>query len=169
MRSFISESLAKDLYQTMIHPHFSYADIIYDACSQTLSNKLQTQQNLALKAVLNVDHFFPSSKLHEQSGINWLDSERKEHCVVESFKALHNMSSYNVNNLFNITLSQRNLRSDDSVSFKPPPMRTKFGDGNLPNRSEKYWHMLPASVRSIDKLNEFKSAIHKGNYFSHVT
>ena len=34
MRSFISESLAKDLYLSLIHPHFSYADIIYDACSQ---------------------------------------------------------------------------------------------------------------------------------------
>ena len=34
MKSYISEQLAHDLYSSLIHPHFGYADIIYDACSQ---------------------------------------------------------------------------------------------------------------------------------------
>ncbi len=54
MRSFISEGLAKELYNSLIHPHFGYADIIYDACNWTCKNKLQVHQNAALRAIKNV-------------------------------------------------------------------------------------------------------------------
>ncbi len=30
----LSEELAKDLYMSLIHPHFMYSDVIYDACNQ---------------------------------------------------------------------------------------------------------------------------------------
>ena len=150
MRSFISEELAKELYQTMVHPHFSYADIIYDASNQSLSNKLQTQQHLALKADLYIDQMFSSSELHSQTKINWLDSERKERCCIEKFKALHNLSSNNVNSLYNKTMYGGNLCSDDTMCFKPAPMRTKFGEGNLPDRSAVHWDTLPVEVRNID-------------------
>ena len=38
MRTFIPESLAHDLYTRLIHPHVTYADIVYDACSQQSKN-----------------------------------------------------------------------------------------------------------------------------------
>ena len=128
----------RDLYRSMIHPHFSYADVVYDACSITQANKLQTHQHLALKTVLNVDPRFSSAQLHTDTGIKWLDSERKERCCIEAYRVLNSMSSANVNKQFVRNMSDRGLRSCDTVNFRAPVTRTKFGDGNVINRCEQY-------------------------------
>ncbi len=41
IRSFISTSLAKQLYQSLIEPHFLYLDYVYDGCGKTLTDQLQ--------------------------------------------------------------------------------------------------------------------------------
>ena len=168
MRGFISEELALDLYNSMIHPHFSYADVVYDACLIGLANKLQTHQNLALKTVLNVDRRFSTSELHARTGVQWLDSERKERCCIETFKGLNNLSSVNVNKLYVKRESERGLRSCNTVNFQAPVTRSRFGDGNFINRSEQYWRPLPDDVKCITKLGHFKSAIKKGNFYAHT-
>ena len=134
---------------------------------QILLNKLQTHQHLALKTVLNVERRFSSSQLHANTGINWLDAERKERCCVETFRALHGMSSNNVNQLFVKSVSDKGLRSCNAVNFKVPVARTKLGDSNLPNMCEQYWRHVPDDVKNMTKLSTFKNALKRGNYFSH--
>ena len=34
LQNFVSNNLAKDLYSTLIEPHFLYADVVYDGASQ---------------------------------------------------------------------------------------------------------------------------------------
>ena len=51
MQNFISQPLAKYLYQSLIHPIFQYCDFVYDGCSQTVAHKVQVSQNPALRAV----------------------------------------------------------------------------------------------------------------------
>ena len=167
MRSFISEGLAKELYNSLIDPHFGYADIIYDACNQTCKNKLQVHQNAALRAVKNVEMSFNTQRLHDQTGVKWLDIERKERCCIEAYKGLHNLSSNNVNNMFVSEDNVCNTRSGSHVDFKPKWNRTKFADGNLPNRCEQYWRNLPLEVKALTKLNSFKKKVKSGNYFNH--
>ena len=132
--------------------------MVYDACSVTQANKLQTHQHLALKTVLNVDQRFSSSKLHTLTDIKWLDSERKERCCIEAYRALNGMSSANVNKLFVKNTSDKGLRSCDSVNFRAPVTRTKFGDGNLINRCEQYWRQVPDEIKCITKFGSFKHA-----------
>ncbi len=69
---------------------------------------------MALRAVQNVDSRVPTGRLHEQTGVNWLDVERKERCCIEAFRGIHNLSSTNVNNLSPVTAHVRNTRSNDS-------------------------------------------------------
>ena len=137
MRHFINEGLAKDLYLSLIHPHFNYADVVYDACNEQCKSKLQVHQNIALRAVKNVEPRFPTARLHEQTGVPWLNAERKDHCCIEAFKGLHQMSSYNVNKLFQESTLIRNTRSDSRRTFDAPFNRSKFGDNNLPNRCKQ--------------------------------
>ncbi len=122
---------------------------------------------MALHAIKNVEPRFPTERLHDQTGIKWLDVERMERCSVEAFKAIHNMSSKYVNDMFPITQSHRNSRTSSVVTFKLPVNKTKFGDNNLPNRCDVYWQSLPDPVKCIDKLSTFKTALKSGNYFMH--
>ena len=66
VRPFISKSLATHLYTSLIQPHFTYCDYVYDACNKSQSNMLQVTQNNALRAVLKVDARFSATKLHEE-------------------------------------------------------------------------------------------------------
>ena len=122
---------------------------------------------ISLRAVKNVEPRFPTARLHEQTGVDWLDVERQEHCCIETFKALNNLSSHNVNSMFVVNNSVRNTRSTNSVTFNPPFNKTKFGDNNLPNRCHKYWKNLPSDVTSTEKLSTFKSRLKLGNYLPH--
>ena len=167
IRPFISESLAKDLYTSLIHPHFTYGDIVYDACSQQSKVRLQVHQNMALRAVKNVDPRFPTQRLHDQTGVEWLDVERKQRCCIEAYKALNNLSSTNVNNLFTLNISTRTTRSSTCPEFKASNSRTKFGDRNFPNRCEAYWKSLPPDVKTADRLSILKSTLHRSSCFTH--
>ena len=151
MRSFISDELALDLCKSLIHPHFNHADIIYDACNSSLQQKPQIHQNMALRAVLKVEPRFQTKKLHEQTGIKWLDSERKERCCIEAYEGIHNLFSDHVNHLFNRHTVNRSLRSANMTFFVPDPAKTSFGDCNLPNRCKSYWRQLPLEVCNIHK------------------
>ena len=150
----------------MIHPHFRYADIIYDACNVTSSNKLQTHQHLALKMILNVDPRFSSAKLHTETNVKGLSAKRMERCCIEAYRALNDMSLNKVNHLFTVSTQNIGLHTGDAVNFKVSPAKTKLDDGNLTNRCEKYRRRLNDSVKNIDKLSTFKSALRRGDYFA---
>ena len=59
MHPFIGQSLAHDLYNSLIEPHFTFGDVIYDGGAKKGKIKLQSHQNMALRAVLNVNAYFP--------------------------------------------------------------------------------------------------------------
>ena len=158
--------MALDLYKSLIHPHFAYADVIYDACNVSLQNKLQTHQNMAMRAVLKVEARFPTAKLYEQTKVKRLESERKEKCCIEAYKGLYDLSSNNVNKLFTAPISERSLRSAGTALFIPPLSRTLFGDRHLPNRCSKYWQSLPSDVQNIDKLSGFRNALNNNDFFA---
>ncbi len=166
MRNFLSEELALDLYKSLIHPQFAYADIIYDACNVTLPNKLQIHQNWAMRAVLKVDPRLPTAKLYEQTKIKRLENERKERCCVEAYKGLYDLSSNNVNRLFVAPNMERSLRSSDTAMFIPPQSTTLFGSQNLPNWCSSYWQSLPSDLRNVEKLSCFRSALKNNDYFA---
>ena len=88
MHSFISQSLAYELHTRLIHPHFTYGDIIYDGSSKAAKSKLQRHQNMALRAVLNMDKYSSSSALHETLDDEWLDVSRQRFACNLAYKAI---------------------------------------------------------------------------------
>ncbi len=59
----------------------------------------------------------------------------------------------------------KDLRSTDTISFRPATVRTAFGDGNLPNRCEKYWRLIPSEVCNVDNIDNFRNELKKGDFF----
>ena len=92
MRSFISQDLAKYLYKSLIEPHFTYLEYVYDACPASSSHKLQIAQNGALRAILNVDSRCSTAILHEKTGIPLLSVNRKK--IFHWWYTLNFASSY---------------------------------------------------------------------------
>ena len=92
MRSYISEKLALELYQSLINPHFTYVNVVYDGGSKSALHEIQVAQNNALRVVKNVDCHYSVTSLHRELHVDWLDMSRQKRCFVETYKSLHNMT-----------------------------------------------------------------------------
>ena len=99
-RSFITLDLAKDLYSSLIEPHFVYCCSHYDGCSTRAANLLQIAQNKALRAVMSVEQHYLSEALHRHLEIPPLSENRKYHTVCLAYCGIHDLSSTRVNDMF---------------------------------------------------------------------
>ena len=156
MRNFISKSLASNLYSSLIHPHFIFGDTIYDGCSHTVKHKLQVHQNMALRAVANVERHFSATAVHELTNVTWLDIERQKHCCNTVYKCLNGLYAKNVSDLFVPLPHQRETRTQLGHMYLQPLARTNLGSLNFPVRAYNYWKTVPADVRGACSLNSFK-------------
>ena len=157
-RSFIPMGLAKDLYSSLIDPHFVYGCIHYDGCSAKAANALQISQNKALRAVLAVDPRYPRASLHQELNIPNLATCRKYYTVCSAYKGLHDLSSQFINNMYRVHENPRCLRSSSSLTFKPDRCGTVAGSKSLYQRSHVYWSTLPTNVKNSSSLNVFKKS-----------
>ena len=167
MRNFILEDLALSLFHTLVEPHFNYADVLYDGCTKSNSSKLQTQQNMVLRTVLNVDSRYSTRLLHEKTGVEWLDVLRKKRCCIETYKGINGISPSPVTDLFNLYVPTRELRSAKKSNLVPPQTHTAFADNNLVNRCYNYWKVLHDEVKHQPSLTSFKTAIRNDDSFVH--
>ncbi len=77
MRNFIPESLALELYYSLIDPLFIYCCHLYDGCNMHNQHRLQVLQNYALRAVKQVNSRYSATELHNTLNVEWLDIYRK--------------------------------------------------------------------------------------------
>ena len=166
VRNSIPISLAKDLYTSLIEPHFIYCNSIYDACSVEMKRQLQLSPNRALKAVLKTHNRCPSNSLHGESGVAWLETTRAMSCCIEIYKLVNNIGPSNLCTEINPTVSDRILRSNAKVKLNMHCPRTKLGEGNLLYQDVKYWDMLDADIQHSKSLAIFKRRLKSNNTFS---
>ncbi len=97
---YISQSLTKTLYKSLILLDFDYGDQLYDAMSVTDANQLQTLHNSCLRICTKMSPRIPIEELHRHADIPTLKSRRCSHCCHLVFKGVHNISSKGVNCMF---------------------------------------------------------------------
>ncbi len=167
VRPFISQNLAKQLYTSLIEPHFIYLDYIYDGCSKGASNKLQICQNNALRAVMRTDSRHSTQALHTDTNTEWLDIMRKKSTCLQVFKSLNNHNPDKINNMFAYTCQTRHLRSHDSQTLARPRTRTVKADSNIRVRGAVYWSDLDTTVQKSTSVANFKNRIKKFEGVNH--
>ena len=168
MRNYISEKLALELYQSLINPHFMYADVVYDGGSKAALHEMQIAQNNALRVVKNVDGRFSATALHNQLHVDWLDVARQKRCCIDTYKALHKMTPARMQLQFPVNENVRNLRSNADLTFTPKYNRTVFADRNFGNRCHRYWSQLNTDAHVSPSLNTFKNYMRKFDGFNHA-
>ena len=166
MRPFTGKLLALELYRSLIEPHFTFVDVIYHGGTKRGKSKLQTHQNMALRAVLNVNPYYPSLSLHQELEEEWLDIKQQLHCCNLAYKGINDLGPTN-NALFSTVTCCRSLRSDADIIFIRRFNRLQMCDNNLPNRCHKYWSKIPETVRQCQSVNSFKVNLKGSNCFLH--
>ena len=165
VRPYISTNLAKQLYTSLIKPHFLYLDYIYDGCNKTALQNLQVCQNNSLGAVLRTDCRHSATALHIETEVEWLSTMRRKSTCLQVFKSVHGLNPSSINNMFSIFEPARELRSKNEKQIRRPRTNTIMCDANIRVRGAIYWGDLPPLVSSAPTVASFKCRLKDCNEF----
>ena len=108
--------------------------------------------------VLGVDPRYSAASLHERLNITPLSNSRKHHTVCMAYRGIHDLSSANVNDMFQVHDPPRCLRSSASISIKAKRCKTVAGSKSLFHRGHSYWSTMPTETKNRGSLSGFKQS-----------
>ena len=73
-----------------------------------MKSKLQTQQNVALRAVLKVDLSYPSQQLLTETGLDSIRTDMAKDSCKMVFKGFYDLSPAKLNDMFCLYVRERN-------------------------------------------------------------
>ena len=158
INKFLPLQHRKNLYNTIIVPHFDHADVVWGGCSKKDANRLQKVQNFAIKSISGkrkYDHVTPLFK--ELNYLN-LDQRRKVHEAVFTHKALTENSSRNLHEEYLKYAPKTNTRSSTLGKLNLPKHTTAKFENSPLYRTITTWNSIPSH---IPKTN---IKIHKTHY-----
>ena len=161
MRSFISQNLAKYLYQTLINPIFTYCDFVYDGMSKKNKDKLQISQNAALRAVKRCPMDYPLSRLHNELEIDTLEVCRQKSTLKMVYRGLNDLGPPSLNSIFKTYIPTRTLRSENQLLILPPKTNLIFTECDISHRGCIYWNQVPIETKHSTSIDTFKCKLKK--------
>ena len=148
------------LYNSLVVPHFSYADIIWTNCGRKNIQKLQLAQNFAAKSMLGKSKRSSASSALKTLELIPLEQKRQIHLAVHVKKTLVGNTTENIQKMYLNQLSRDNSRSAIRGDLTYPKHRSKqYSDGTF-YTSLKIWNSIPLHLRD-NNLNNFKTELQK--------
>ena len=154
IKYFLNKKAKLDVAKAMLLSYFTYGNIFYGICSDEERGELQKLQNSILRSALDINNprDISTENLHSETNTLLLDKRRKYQLVVTMYKAVYN-------NNVRLKENVRNLRMFDGLVIQlEHPNTTKFMNTPIYKGGE-LWNRLPAELRNIKDINEFKKAV----------
>ena len=153
----LSRKSLEIMFKSYVLPHFDYADVIWDNCTQYQSEQLEQIQLEALRTIVGTVKGTSHEKLYNETGFIPLKERRKRHKLILFFKFINGMLPEH--------LSQRfpNLVSDTNIYHRRRPL-----ERNLPKwKTELYrnsffhdatylWNALDDNMKTLTSIGAFK-------------
>ena len=134
------------LYNALVTPHFSYADVIWGGCGEVNSKRLQTTQNYAVKSMLGMRKRDSATEALTQLKLLNLKQRRKVHEAVFTHKALMNNQPGNINDVYDAQLPTSNTRAASNQKLNLPHHRTSKYQHCPLFRTISTWNSLPNTL-----------------------
>ena len=100
VRPFVSLHTAIKVYKGLTEPHFDYCSAVWDGLSQQLSDKLQKQQNHAVRVITKSSYDTSSRYLLNSLGWDNLSTRRAKQRANLMYKCTNNLAPAYLCNLF---------------------------------------------------------------------
>ncbi len=161
IRQYVSQSLALQLYTTLILPDFDYADVIYDSVSQSNAKKLQVMQNQCLKVCTKSEPRASTVELHNRVRLPQLSVRRRVHTCNFVHKGINNELSKGVNGMFKYQKPREtnHTRLIDNKHLVVPRSRLDISKGNVRIRGADYYNSVRIKTKLAPSYNSFKSRL----------
>ena len=161
IQNFISESLAKYLYTTLIAPIFNYCDFIYNGTSRPNKHKLQIMQNASLRAIKITKLEYPVKRLHDELEIDFLEDIRKKSTLKRVYRGVNNLGPSMLNESFTEYIPDRPLRSADQHLVTIPRTNLQFCDRDICISWGLYWNSTSEVFTQSEYLDILKKQLKK--------
>ena len=147
------------LYKSMVRPILEYGCIIFDNCSQTLSDSLESVQYEAARICLGAYKRTPRHLMLKELGWPTLAKRRQYFKLIMFYKIVNGqtptyLSDLVPNNNGQPTVLLRNRRSQRQIRFNS----LRFGNSFFPSTIQ-LWNDLPDDIRQSATLSQFKSTL----------
>lgn len=147
----------ENLYKSYIMPHYDYADIIYDNCSDTLANVLEELHLHAIRTITGLIRGTSHQKLYDESGFSTLKERRRRHKLIAYKKIILGLYPNYLSAIIPPLVSANNpyprRRPQERVL---PHCRTEIYRKSFIPSTTELWNNLPLSVKNSQSISEFK-------------
>ena len=148
------------LYNAYIYSKIQYGIEVYGRASKTNLQKVQVQQNRALKILYNKDFLTPTSELHRDIGILKVSDIYK--LGISKFVYKHKNSllpSKIFDNLYqqNDTIHRYNTRQAGNIHVSNP--YNKLGETTIKHQGTTLWNLLPQDIKTAQTIKSFSKKV----------
>jgi len=158
VRPFLTTEAAATLVHSLVATRIDYANsLLYGLPDYSLA-KLQKVLNTAARIVSCCNRFEPITPVLRE--LHWLKVRERimYKLLVLTYKALNGKAPSYLQELVNVYVPARPLRSQNTVTLVIPKARLKrYGDRAFMVAAPTIWNTIPASIRSSTSLDIFRS------------
>lgn len=149
------------IFNTIILPHFDYCCSLLVSCNQEDIQRLQIQQNKAMRIILNCDKYTPIKSMLQS--LNWLPIVQsiKKANITLIYKIEHNKMPTYLKNFLDkrSNFHDHNIRSRQN--FHIQPVKTTALQKSLFFEGVRLFNALPESIRSAQSISDFNHNVSK--------
>ena len=87
-KQFLPQNILKNLYRSIVEPHFRYCSSVWGCCCTTDINRLQKQRNRAVRITINSAFDAPTKPLLAYLGLRSISEVNENELKLISFKSL---------------------------------------------------------------------------------
>ena len=159
IRKHITKEACESLVHSLVSSRIDYANTLHYGVPDSQIKRLQRLFNIAARIVTlsRETHITPILKQ-----VHWLPVKQRisYKLLLLTFKALHGIGPSYLSELLVPYLSSRSLRSSSQKLLVVPKTNCKsFGDRSFSYAAPLLWNSLPLTIRYIDDIGSFKTAI----------
>ena len=149
----------RTLYDALVTPHFSYADVVWDGTTQGLSSDLQKAGNFAARSLLGRRKRDSATDALKTLNMMPLADKRKVHLGVMAHKFINSRGPSELTRTYREhTIKQHghNTRSASRGDMKTLAHKTSRFDKSTLQRATKLWNQIPLNIRNTENTSSFK-------------
>ena len=143
------------LYTSLVTPHFSYADLIWNNCGTANTNKMQQAQNFAAKSMIGAKKHSSSTYALKKLALIPLAEKRKINTAIHVKKSLIGKAPHNIQQMYSNQLSKEETRAAERGDFNYPNHKLQQYQQGAFYTSLKTWNSIPPNLRQ-NKILSFK-------------
>ena len=159
-KQYVQENTLRNMYLSIVQPHFSYCCSVWGCCGATKLKTLQKLQNRAARIVTGSPLDTPTAPLLQRLG--WPSIEKLiscENCKMV-YKSLNKLAPENLGNIFS-KLSDVHTRvlRNTKCNLAVPKMTTAYGQKSFAFRGANAWNKLDSEVKLAPSIQSFKTKL----------